>query len=178
MHASRIFARLHTVEIAIAIATLITAFWQLILIDRTMVGFVACWMVAPCLALGLRLLYPARTAAALWAAIYLSLMAVGAWLLPSESVLPNFNALHRGSTEFAERWNHLDRTSRRVISWNMALTGTSLFWFLGYAVFWRELREHKRTGNSQLSPLTCYAGLFVVWFLPGLAAVSMALSIL
>lgn len=171
----RAWRKLHWVEIALAVFTFLTALWQLMVIDRQMLGFILFWIIGPVIAIWLHLKRLAG-AAAWWATTYLLLMCAGNVLLPVQSVLPHFRALHPADTDFARKWNQLDWASRRIISWNMTLMGASMFWFIGYAVFWLDLRRRQQFGFSKLSPPTCCFGLLVVWVLPAISLLYLVLD--
>lgn len=167
------------VEIALAVGALAAAMWQLVLIDRGMIGFVLVWMIPPVLAVGARLRRRASAGARGWAAAYLLLVVLGNLVAPYPRLFPAFTAEHRGSTEFADRWNRLDVGSRRLISWNMTVSGAFMFAWLGYTLFWSDLRRRQQYGYGEFSTATCLLGLLATWLLPAiglLGIVSMALS--
>lgn len=149
------------------VSSLVVAMYQFVLIDPSLIGFAVFWTLAPILVIALDLFMPMRPFARRVVLIYLLLVSFGTWLSANPSVLPGMGGLHPGATEFADQWNQLDAASRRLIAWNMGLTASLLFWFLGYAVGWVPLTQrHLPTG---ISPQTARLAVGVCWGLPLLA---------
>lgn len=168
---------LRAVEIAITLWAIGLALWQLLLVDGDLAGFVLFWMLPPLVAGLARLTGTAQGVFRGWAIGYLTLMSVGT-LLAESSLFPGFGATHPATTDFATKWNQLDRGSRRLIAWSMTLGGASFFWALGYLMGWAPLHRRRAGRPSELSTPTCYLALFACWLLPGVVLVFLVLSTL
>jgi hypothetical protein len=137
----RLIFSIRWAEVAVTIWTLALAAWQLLLIDRSMYGFLLVWMSPAFIAVAIRVFAlrcanPPELVRVLtpWAAVYLAVMSVVMMAASNPAVFPSMQALHTGGTEFADTWNRLDLVSRRVIATNMTLAAISVFAFIGYTL--------------------------------------------
>lgn len=149
------------------VLSLAVAMYQLVLIDRQLIGFAIFWLVPPVLVTALDLWVPMGRFAKTVVLIYLFLVGSGTWLSVHPAVLPGLGALHHGGTPFAERWNQLGEPSRRLIWWNMSLAGGMLWWWMGYAIGWMALTGHRRGGRAvNIGKPVAVLVLLVTWGLP------------
>jgi hypothetical protein len=135
---------------------------QFMLIDAQLYGFCAIW-TAPAAFATIAIMYR-RTPAGLRlaATVYVFLLCIGSWIAPMHNILPGLGGDHHGATDFANRWNRLEVTSRRLIAWNMGITCTALFLGLGYP-YWFNLRQHRRGVQTAISRPICWFAVVICW---------------
>lgn len=137
--------------------------WQFVLIDRSLIGFAVIWTMPLVIVVILETTGRLSRRAWIVSTIYLLLVALGTGIGLHHEILPGLGAEHRGRTDFVDKWNRLDLTSRRLIAWNMGINGIALWLLLPYALFVRELMRQARGLPAQLSSITCWFGLAVFW---------------
>ena len=156
-------------DLVVSFGTLLLAFWQMLLIDQTMAGFIIAWTFPPVLAVAVRHFNSKLSWPSIWASAYLILLGTVQWAASDPTIAPEFVALHPAATEFAVTWNQLDVVTRRVICANMALSGAFLFALLGYQLGWRPIVHP--SPHAQTSRGTCALALITFWLLPGLSVI-------
>ena len=147
----------------LVVSSLAAAMYQFVLIDPGLIGFAVVWTWPPILVVALDLFVPMRRFPRTVVFLYLLLVAWGSWLGKHPAFMPGLGGLHPGQTEFAAKWNQLDVASRRLIAWNMGLSGSLLFWTIGYALGWLPLTLRRRGVRTDISSATSVLVLVVVW---------------
>ncbi|MGE5608813.1 MAG: hypothetical protein ACM359_06145 [Bacillota bacterium] len=153
----QVLSWLKALETIYTIGAFVGALTSLLLIDSSLIGFVAFWAIpaAICLYLSLSARFPriVRTAASL----FLLLVTVGNYIGPHHGIYPAMNQLH----PTWEQWNTFPLTSRRILAWNMAVG--IIFWLVSIAVvlFILPLIRSRRGQPTNLASWVCYLGVGV-----------------
>jgi hypothetical protein len=147
--------------------------YQFVLIDRGLIGLAVFYTLIPILVVAVDIFRPLSKFPKRVIFLYLMFVGWGTWLGAHPHVLPNLGALRDDATPFAAEWNKLDSTSRRLIAWNMALSGCLIFWFPGYRCGWLPLTQ--RNARVAKNKAVAVSALIVLWGIPSLVALALLL---